>query len=340
MQFDVKRISAGPILLSTLLSSSILCLFLNSWLIVWLLLEVNTLSFCVIIKTIQTKEVKQQAEIRLKYFVIQSVASALLIFSCISWSADTIANKIFVPLIILALIIKIAATPFHAWFISVIKKTNWKNNTILMTWQKLAPVYLIIFQPKLLIFPFLLFSALLGRLGQLNKIKITEILALSSIFNIRWIILSVFIRIKIFILFSLVYWRRVIFTVFLVSNSKIKTIHRNHNPATKKWMYLIVIINLAGIPPLAGFLAKWIVFITGLKNNFITLITILLVIRRINLFIYIRITNNIIIENHEKIQTTPSTPTRTFIKANILTNILIVPIIAIYRRRLPKGLFW
>jgi NADH:ubiquinone oxidoreductase subunit 2 (subunit N) len=132
------------------------------------ILELNTIAYCRL-------NFDTPKESMLKYFVIQTIASALLIFGgVIRYSF----------LIRIALIIKLAAAPFHFWFISVCKKRSWINNKILLTWQKLMPIYLVMYTAKSLLLFFVLLSATIGSVFLINKKSFKEILALSSVFNL------------------------------------------------------------------------------------------------------------------------------------------------------------
>jgi len=50
----------------------------------------------------------------------------------------------------------------------------------------------------------------------------------------------------------------------------------------------MLMANLSGIPPFMGFMAKWVVFSHSLYNFTTVLVTILLVTRTINFYVYLR----------------------------------------------------
>lgn len=319
--------------------SSVICLTTNSWVIIWVLLEINTLAFCTLIKTF-SKEKKRISEIRIKYFIIQSVSSGLLLFSSISIKTQHKTFKLCSIFALIALLIKIASSPFQQWFVNIVKKSKRKNGAILITWQKLAPVYLVIYQTKAFVWPFLILSRLVGAISQINKKEFKEIIAFSSVFNLRWILLAITFNTKIFILFSLIYWISVIIIIYVVKKSKIKEIRLSSNITTKKWVILTVVLNLAGIPPLAGFLAKWIVFTESLVNQSIAIVTILLVIRRVNLYVYTRIINRSVINNTKYNQKSNSKSEKILTKVILTTNLTPILVLTIYRKRQKNGLFW
>jgi len=278
-------------------------------------------------KDLFKKKKKEMSESAIKYFIIQSISSSILIFSSICIKRIYSFTKSLIIMIVISLIIKTGSTPFHQWFVNIVKKILWKNNTILITWQKLAPVYLILYQVKSLILPFILIRRIVGALIQMNKKNTIEIIGFSSVFNLRWIILAIIINTYIFLVFCFIYWIAVIIVIVTLKRIKLENIYREKSIEIKKWLILAVIINLGGIPPMAGFISKWIVFSESIKHNILMIITFLLVTRSINLYIYIRLTNNQIIKNSLKAPKIPSKPKKTI--SMIITLISSVPLIMI-----------
>jgi NADH:ubiquinone oxidoreductase subunit 2 (subunit N) len=76
----------------------------------WIMLEMNTFSFCFLVKT-ERKQKERTTEIRIKYFIIQSLSSALLLRRAVI--TKTTFFFLRRNLITISLIIKIAAAPFH-----------------------------------------------------------------------------------------------------------------------------------------------------------------------------------------------------------------------------------
>ena len=239
LQFEKERMYVKAYITTIIIVRSLTCIIINSWVIIWIMLEINTLSFCFLVKT-ERKQKETITEIRIKYFIIQSLSSALLISGGICrkiWSNRELNLR---SLIVIALIIKIAAPPFHKWFVNIVQKIRLKTNSILMTWQKLAPVYLIIFQIKLVVIPFVFISALIGRIIQINKKKVTEIMAYSSVFNLRWILVGIITRLKTIILYSALYWGSVITVIIFLFVSEYNLTNLENINQYNKHTYLFL----------------------------------------------------------------------------------------------------
>jgi len=308
----------------------------NSWIIVWITLEINTLAFCGILR-IPHKKSNKIIECSIKYFIIQSIASS--IFIIISIQLNNLYNKeIIQNIIVTTLILKIAGAPFQEWFVKIRKNIKKYQLTILITWQKVAPIFLIIYQTKFLLILFILLSIGLGRTLQLNKTNIIEIMRYSSVFNLGWILIAIIIDIKLFILLRIIYWASVIIIIYLLKNFKINVLNIEGKTGIKKWILLIIIANLAGIPPLSRFLTKWLLLTTIIKISLIFITTLTLTMRAINFFIYLRRITKQILNNTNKIQIEGKTINKTIKTLIFLINIIPIIIVIMLGYAWNKGL--
>jgi len=168
----------------------------------------------------------------MKYFVIQSVSSVLLLRRITISNSPKLTFTFLIFLPLLSLLVKIAASPFQEWFVRIAKNSRSYPAFILITWQKLAPVFLLLYQTKGIIWPFLLLSIIIGRVLQIDKISILEILAYSSVFNLSWMIIAITIRNHLMMIFCLIYWSSVLLVIYWMKTSKQKK--NQHNPSIKK----------------------------------------------------------------------------------------------------------
>jgi len=143
---DFFWIRTNSLIITTTIITPLLCISRNSWIIVWITLEINTLAFCGILR-IPHKKSNKIIECRIKYFIVQSIASGIFIIASIQ--IKTLYNTTIIQnMVIISLILKIAASPFQEWFVNIRKNIKKYQLTILITWQKLAPIFLILFQKK------------------------------------------------------------------------------------------------------------------------------------------------------------------------------------------------
>lgn len=276
----------------------------------------------------------------MKYFIIQSVASVLLVLSISVFKSPKLRITLLIFIPILSLLVKMAASPFQEWFVGITKNSSLSPAFILITWQKLAPIFLLLYQTKTILWPFMLLSIILGRFLQIDKTLLLEILAYSSVFNLSWIIMSMAINSILFLTFCLIYWRSVLLVVLFLKNSKQKKI--NSTPATskEKWILLLIIANLAGIPPLAGFLIKWMLIKEFSITNITLLVTAGLTLRRVNFFVYTRVISKAVLKNTNQSQISPKQTTKTRITLFIISILFPMPLIYLLGNAWNKGLCW
>lgn len=265
-------------------------------------LEINLLS---IIPLINRKINIFPSEASIKYFVTQTIASYLILTSIII----NLNSLEFIPqnyrLFIITLInsgflIKIGAAPFHFWFPEIIEGLNWPINLIILTWQKIAPIILLInnLQLDLFIILVIIYSIFIGGIQGLNQIRLRKILTFSSINHIAWIIARILYSnsnwLVYFITYSVISINLVIliwkFNIFFLKQL-LNSINQNKQ---FKLFFSLNFLSLGGLPPFLGFLPKWMTVNLLIFNNLLVLATILIVITLITLFFYIRIFNNFI----------------------------------------------
>jgi NADH-ubiquinone oxidoreductase chain 2 len=194
-----------------------------------------------------------------------------------------------------ALLIKIGAAPFHFWFPEIIEGMSWNNTLILLTWQKIAPITIFIYIKPALIFllSIIIWSIIIRGIFGLNQISIRKILVYSSINHIGWIILPIayneivwfyYIIIYIIINFNII----IILKIINISNlNQINIINKKLNI---KILFILNFLSLGGIPPLIGFIPKWITIQIIIQNNLFLLSLIIIIITIITLYFYTRIT--------------------------------------------------
>nr|YP_009116251.1 NADH dehydrogenase subunit 2 [Euastacus spinifer]AJD22595.1 NADH dehydrogenase subunit 2 [Euastacus spinifer] len=275
-----------------LISGSILSISSTSWFSAWVGLELNLMSF---IPLISSSKNKIPSEASLKYFLVQALGSALIIFS--SSLIIFSMNPSFL-VISLALLLKLGAAPFHFWFPQVMEGLNWIQAIILMTIQKLAPMFLISFLPINLYIYFLIFtialtSAIVGALGGMNQTSLRKILTYSSINHISWMLFSMLINETLWITYFIMY--SIISTSVALLFHSLQAYYfthlmNNNKTAFSKIVSMLSLYSLGGLPPFSGFIPKWIVVQEMINSSFFTPLAILLMTSLVTLYFYIRLT--------------------------------------------------
>nr|UBF43852.1 NADH dehydrogenase subunit 2 [Comaster schlegelii]UGV21710.1 NADH dehydrogenase subunit 2 [Comaster schlegelii] len=290
--------------LINLFIGTVLVVLSNHWFLIWIGLEINTMSIIPIILSIQNR---RNVEASIKYFIIQAIAATILLNATLinvwnngSWLINSPLNNFSSNIITISLLLKISISPFHFWYPEVINGISLTNGLILTTWQKIAPTILIFFIINNLNINILIFctisSIIIGAWNGLNQTQTRKILSFSSISHMGWIILVSLYNPNISLLMFLIYIiiNITIFSSF-IENNTINIANANKNNIINPWnasILSLTILSLGGLPPLTGFMNKILAFYTLISNNIIISSIPLIISSLISLFFYLRIAFN------------------------------------------------
>nr|QDW65262.1 NADH dehydrogenase subunit 2 [Rhinobatos annandalei] len=295
----------NPLVLSILISSLGLgttITFIGShWLLIWMGLEINTMA---IIPLMIQQQHPRAVEATTKYFLTQATASALLLFAGTTnawmtgqWNITEMMNPVSATLVTTALALKIGLAPMHFWLPEVLQGLNLTTGLILSTWQKLAP-FAILLQLNHMLNPHLLtlfgiLSIILGGWGGLNQTQLRKILAYSSIAHLGWMVVILHYAPNLTLL-SLTLYIIMTTSMFLLFNTFNTTKINSIASSTTKSPLLTIItlttlLSLGGLPPLTGFMPKWLILQELTKQNLVIPATIMALTALLSLFFYLRL---------------------------------------------------
>nr|ABW04417.1 NADH dehydrogenase subunit 2 [Crotaphytus collaris] len=290
------------ILISSLATGTIITLSSYHWLLAWIGLEINTLA---IIPIISKQHHPRSTEAATKYFLTQAAASALILFSSTinawemgTWNILSMTNSQANILLTMALAMKLGLAPAHFWLPEVLQGSTMKTALIISTWQKLAPTALMLLtinnlSPKILLTMGLL-STTIGGWGGLNQTQLRKIMAYSSIAHLGWIVTIAPMMTNIMILNLMIYITMTTSMFLALITTQSKTIQ----DTTTSWTSspaitittMLTLLSLGGLPPLSGFLPKWLILEELTTQNLTPMATLLAMTSLLSLFFYLRLT--------------------------------------------------
>nr|AHB11787.1 NADH dehydrogenase subunit 2 [Rhinichthys obtusus] len=295
----------NPYVLTTLLSSlglgTTLTFASSHWLLAWMGLEINTLA---IIPLMAQHHHPRAVEATTKYFLTQATAAAMILFASTTnawltgnWDMNDMSNPIASAMVITALALKIGLAPMHFWMPEVLQGLDLLTGLVLSTWQKLAPLALII-QTAHAIDPLLLttlglMSTLVGGWGGLNQTQLRKILAYSSIAHMGWMIIVLQYAPQLTLLALLMYifmTSSAFLTLKASSSTKIGTLATiwSKSPVLTTAAAL-VLLSLGGLPPLTGFMPKWLILQELAKQGLPLPATVMALAALLSLYFYLRL---------------------------------------------------
>nr|AOV83573.1 NADH dehydrogenase subunit 2 [Phasianella australis] len=276
---------SGVMVFGTLTALSSSC-----WLGAWVGLEVNLIGFIPIL--VYGSSVKE-SESGMLYFIVQSLGSGLFMLgSLISFDVaggwDVSFYQISpwgLVLTMFGLLLKLGSFPFHSWFPQVMAGGSWFSCLLLVTWQKVGPLFLfnevvwswVNFSEKggsfesFKLFFFLLFvgslGSLVGGVGGINQTEVRPLLAYSSIGHIGWMVFSSLLGWEILVNYFVFYFFvSVCFFVVLwrfegYSHSRMSSLS-GEKGAFNQASVVFMLLSLGGMPPMLGFYPKLVAILS------------------------------------------------------------------------------
>jgi len=299
----------------------------NDLIVFYLGLELQSLSLYVLASI--DRDNLRSTEAGIKYFVLSALSSGLLLYGCsliygftgsTNFEQIAIASTDFnlgiifgMVFILVGLAFKISAVPFHMWTPDVYQGAPTSVTSFFSVVPKIAGIAIFI---KFMYLPFreilgewqyiLVFmsiaSMILGAVAAIGQTNIKRLMAYSSIGHIGYAIAGVSVGTENGFQSTLVY-----ISIYVVMNigafacillmkrggkyveelNELSGLSKNHPLVSLGLM--IILFSLAGIPPLAGFFAKFYIFMAVIENEMYTLAIIGLVTTVVSAFYYIRI---------------------------------------------------
>nr|YP_009310931.1 NADH dehydrogenase subunit 2 [Barbonymus altus]BAV69483.1 NADH dehydrogenase subunit 2 [Barbonymus altus] len=289
------------ILLSSLGLGTTLTFASSHWLLAWMGLEINTLA---ITPLMAQHHHPRAVEATTKYFLTQATAAAMILFASTTnawitgeWNINDLSNPIASTMFMTALALKIGLAPMHFWMPEVLQGLDLLTGLILSTWQKLAPFALIV-QTAQNIDPSLLTllgitSTLVGGWGGLNQTQNRKILAYSSIAHVGWMIIVIryapqltLIALGTYIIMT----SAAFLTMKTSSTTKISTLATTWSKGPiLTTTTALVLLSLGGLPPLTGFMPKWLILQELAKQELPIVATTMALTALISLYFYLRL---------------------------------------------------
>nr|AAF18843.1 NADH dehydrogenase subunit 2 [Liolaemus famatinae] len=292
----------STILISSLAMGTIITASSFHWMLAWLGLELNTLA---IIPMITKQHHPRATEAATKYFLTQAAASAIILFSSTTnawqtgtWDITQLSTQTSSIMLTMALAMKLGLAPAHFWLTEVMQGTTTETAMIVATWQKLAPMMIIFMTmnnltPTILLMMGIL-STMVGGWGGLNQTQLRKMLAYSSIAHLGWMACVSTMMTNILAINLIIYLLMTTTMFFMLIMTKAKTIQ----DLSLSWamsptitsLTTLTLLSLGGLPPLTGFIPKWLIIEELTLQSLTPMATTLAMSALLSLYFYLRLT--------------------------------------------------
>lgn len=349
-----------PILILSSILGMMVMVSSNDLIVFYIGLELQSLALYVLASF--NRDNVLSSESGLKYFVLSALSSGLLLYGCslvygfssstnfsqISFIYDETAQGIIFGMvfILVGLAFKISAVPFHMWAPDVYQGSPTSVTLFFAILPKIAALTVFI---RFLYTPFVnlidhwqtiiiflsIASMLFGAVAAIGQKNLKRLIAYSSISHMGYAlaglttgtnegIQSSVSYISIYLVMNLAFFS----CIFMLKRDDkyyeniedLSGLSKNH--PLLSFSLLIVLFSLAGIPPLAGFFAKFYIFMAVIEQSMFFLAIVGLLATVVAAFYYLRIIKVIYFDNEvEKYDTNHSIGLKLSL---IITTILIL----------------
>ena len=322
----IFNIEYSILILSSVLGMMIM-ISSNDLIVFYMGLELQSLALYVL-ATFNRDEIKS-SEAGLKYFVLSALSSGLLLYGCSliygftgSTNFNVIASQLNsneyaltfgIVFILVGLAFKISAVPFHMWAPDVYEGSPTSVTLFFTMVPKIAALTVFI---RFLYVPFLnlidqwqmiliflsIASMVFGAVAAIGQTNLKRLVAYSSISHVGYAlaglatgsnegIQSSVIYITIYVIMNLGLFSCLLMmkrnNVYFEQIDDLSGLSKNHPLLSLS--LLIILFSLAGIPPLAGFFAKFYIFKSVLEQSMFFLAIVGLLSTVVAAFYYLRL---------------------------------------------------
>nr|YP_010872901.1 NADH dehydrogenase subunit 2 [Pheidole megacephala]WGV34087.1 NADH dehydrogenase subunit 2 [Pheidole megacephala] len=263
---------------------SLMSVFFTDLILIWFILEIsNFLFICALNLSMNHKKMI------FFYFLIQIMASFIIIFSIISNNIFFKTNFINFTLI-MALMMKLSIPPFHLWLPLIAKFLPWNMLLIILTFQKIIPFYMmsLISFHQYILYILIIMCSMIPPYMMLNLTNFKTLMSYSSINQTSWMILLIFMKniiwFKYFLFYSII-----TFSLFSIMYFSKMTLSFNYLKSNLKFnlLFIIFMFNLSGLPPFSFFYMKWFsLFIFIKSSNMLIIFLLMMLSSLVMLYIY------------------------------------------------------
>nr|YP_009433283.1 NADH dehydrogenase subunit 2 [Cnizocoris sinensis]AGO28052.1 NADH dehydrogenase subunit 2 [Cnizocoris sinensis] len=317
-----------------LIISTLMIVSSDNLLGMWMGLEINMISFIPILS--KNKNV-MASESCMIYFLTQSMGSILLIsmilINSLIMVSPSLVNELIKIIMIMSLMVKLGAPPFHFWFPSILEKMSWNESFILMTWQKIGPLVILshIINKEYILATIVVMAVTVGAISGLNQTSIQKIMAYSSISHLGWMIMCMKFNNQLWMWYLLIYSSIILIMTIMFnyfSANYINQLNLTNFSFLEKLLLTSSFLSLGGLPPFIGFLPKWMVIQNMILANSMTILMIMIMSTLITLFFYLRMISSIMMINFSTPKWMSNFKNKSFSIKMLMIN-MILPVISI-----------
>nr|WAP91723.1 NADH dehydrogenase subunit 2 [Idiocerini gen. 'Neoamritatus' sp.] len=276
--------STSILFYSNMLLGVVLSMSSNNWVMIWVGLELSLMTIIPMMNSYSSIS----SECTMKYYIVQSMSSAIFILGMILLMINR--NYNYKLIIILSMMMKMGVAPFHMWVISIIEGLNYMIMFNMLTIMKIVPM-IIINNMNMNLNIIIIFTLFIGSMLGMSQNSMRKILAYSSIFNMGFMIYCSS-NLSLWMLYLLLYSINLLMLCIILMMNNINYLNQlminNINLKTKITIWILM-LSMGGMPPMLGFIPKFIVIEIAIMFNDWIIIMVMIITSLLVMFYYNRL---------------------------------------------------
>ncbi len=288
----------------------------EEYLLIYIGIELSGLAFYILAG--REREGMKSTEAGVKYFVLGALGSGLMLLGMTLNYAQTGTTNIMIEnrmwenetLILVGLFFKIGAAPFHMWVPDVYEGASTKITAYFAIVPKLA--YLVIIMhlgsgiEQMIIG---VISIVVGSIGAINQTSIKRMLAYSAIGHVGFMLLGLGMNtedsIQAVMTYYIIYVIMTLMTFTIIVSLGVEKIVELRGLSRRNGVIGMTLglgmMSIAGVPPLAGFMSKYLVIQSVIEEGRIEWGLVAILMSVISSFYYVRLIQYMYFEDKAEI---------------------------------------
>nr|UFK32231.1 NADH dehydrogenase subunit 2 [Aguriahana digitata] len=263
----------------------------NNWMMIWCGLEISLIS----IIPLFINKISISSESTMKYFIVQSISSSMLVLGILIMIMKSDYNYDFI--LLTALLMKMGVSPFHNWVLTVIDGLSLKMSLIVLTINKIAPLTMMSYLNSKIMMVIIM-TMFVGSILGLNQNSVKKMIGYSSIFNMGFMMSVIKFNVM-WLLYLMVYSILLTMMVLILNKNNINYINQMvfSETISNKMSLWINMLSMGGMPPLMGFSIKYMTMWYLINMKLFLTITVMVMLSLLIMFLYLRMTFLTILNN-------------------------------------------
>nr|YP_009154248.1 NADH dehydrogenase subunit 2 [Oopsacas minuta]AKM54876.1 NADH dehydrogenase subunit 2 [Oopsacas minuta] len=273
------------IMTTSLIMTSMLMTTFKNWMILYITMELLTMT-TLLLMSLNSKNA-QSKEGSMKYLMLSAISSTMLITGMLLTSYQHNSQNMMLKtllssnnnMMLTMILFKLGSAPFHIWVTDMYEATKTMNLPLIILIPKMAIIStLMTFETSnnILLMSGIL-STTMGAMGAMNQKKMKRLLAYSSINNMGIMIMGLHMytlpSMQAIMMHMMIYTTTLTIMLMTLHHTYYKkqltseTFQNDKSNHTHKIIISTLLLSLSGLPPFPGFLSKWLIMSSTMKQQ-------------------------------------------------------------------------